>query len=63
MPTGCSRLLTDTTEFQVYLHEIDGRFSNNFFTLLPNKEKSVVCTGKDKKGMKIYTLADLKEKE
>ena len=56
-------LNTDIPAFQVYLHGIDERFSDNFFTLLPNKEKSVVCTGADKKGLKIYTLADLKDKE
>lgn len=56
-------LNTDIPAFQVYLHGIDGQFSDNFFTLLPNKEKKVVFTGADKKGLKTYTLADLNDKE
>ena len=34
-------LSTKTPAFQVYLHGINGSFSDNYFTLLPGKEKLI----------------------
>jgi beta-mannosidase len=38
-------LYTDIPAFQVYLHGLGGRFSDNYFTLLPNQEKKVSFSG------------------
>ena len=54
-------LSTDIPAFQVYLHAMQGRFSDNFFTLLPNQQKAVVCQAVGKEQLKIHTLADLFE--
>ena len=56
-------LSTDVPAFQVYLHGIDCRFSDNFFMLLPNEKKTVVIKGAlaTKKNLIIWSLADLNE--
>jgi beta-mannosidase len=35
------RLSTDVPTFQLYLHGVKGKFSDNFFTLLPGEEKII----------------------
>lgn len=50
---------TDIPAFHVYLHGMEGHFSDNFFTLLPNQQKVVVCTAPNKEQLKVYSLADL----
>lgn len=54
-------LSTDIPAFQVYLHGLEGRFSDNFFTLLPHQEKKVMVQAVKKSNLQIYTLADLFE--
>jgi beta-mannosidase len=35
------KLSTNTPAFQIYLHALEGKFSDNFFTLLPGEEKII----------------------
>ncbi len=56
-------LSTDFPAFQVYLHGIDGHFSDNFFTLLPNEKKEVVFEGEAHLyQLRIFSLANLFDK-
>lgn len=54
-------LSTDVPAFQVYLHGVEGHFSDNFFTLLPGKETLITYKGKegDRNNLIIWSLADL----
>ena len=55
-------LSTDTPVFQLYLHGIEEKFSDNFFTLLPEKEKRVTIKGNkfNPNKLLIWSLYDLK---
>jgi beta-mannosidase len=56
-------LSTNFPAFQVYLHGIDGHFSDNFFTLLPNEKKEVVFEGEAHLyQLRIFSLANLFDK-
>ena len=47
--------------FEVYLHGLSGHFKDNFFTLFPNKEKTIKFEGseEDRKKLLIWSLYDL----
>ena len=38
---GQLKFSTDKAAFQIYLHGVKGKFSDNFFTLLPGEEKII----------------------
>jgi beta-mannosidase len=54
-------LQTDTPAFEVYLHGIEGKFSDNFFSLLPGEKKILKFEGKElnKNKLLIWSLYDL----
>ncbi|MDC0204316.1 hypothetical protein OAJ65_00810 [Flavobacteriales bacterium] len=55
------KLSTDMPAFQLYLHGIKGRFSDNFFTLLPGEEKILETknSGFNPNNLLIWSLYDL----
>ena len=57
-------LTTKKPAFQVYLHGIEGNFSDNFFDLFPGEEKIVTIDKKDiqKNNLLIWSLYDLNKK-
>jgi beta-mannosidase len=54
-------LQTDIPAFEVYLHGIEGQFSDNFFSLLPGEKKILKFEGKkiSKNKLLIWSLYDL----
>ena len=52
---------SDIPAFEVYLHGVYGHFTDNFFTLFPNQEKTIKFEGsvKDKNKLLIWSLYDL----
>ena len=54
-------LSTDVPVFQLYLHGIEGRFSDNFFSLLPSEEKTIELEGGNNKqnNLLIWSLYNL----
>ena len=52
---------SDIPAFEVYLHGLDGHFSDNFFSLLPGKKKTIKFEGTaiDKNKLLIWSLYDL----
>jgi len=52
---------SDIPAFEVYLHGLSGHFTDNFFTLFPNKEKTIKFEGsvEDRKKLLIWSLYDL----
>ena len=55
-------LSTNTPVFQLYLHGIEGKFSDNFFLLLPEEEKRVTMKSNkfNPNKLLIWSLYDLK---
>jgi len=49
----------------LYLHNVQGHFSDNFFTLLPNVEKRIIFSGDgtEKNKFLIWSLYDLQDNE
>lgn len=58
-------LSSDIPAFQVYMHAIEGHFSDNFFTLLPHQQKRITFSGNEqsKNNLVIWTLYDLQDNE
>jgi beta-mannosidase len=58
-------LTTDVTAHQLYLHNVKGQFSDNFFTLLPQTEKRIIFSGpeSEKNKLLIWSLYDLQDNE
>jgi beta-mannosidase len=58
-------LSTDVAAHQLYLHNVQGHFSDNFFTLLPHTEKRIIFKGKEseKNKLLIWSLYDLQDNE
>ena len=55
------KLSTDVPTFQLYLHGVKGKFSDNFFTLLPGEEKiiGIETSGFNPNNLLIWSLYDL----
>ena len=47
--------------FQLYLHAVKGKFSDNFFTLLPGEEKTIEieASGFNPNNLLIWSLYEL----
>lgn len=58
---GQLKLSTDIPAFQVYLHGVQVKFSDNFFTLLPGQEKiiDIETSGFNPNNLLIWSLYDL----
>lgn len=58
-------LNTDVAAHHLYLHNVQGHFSDNFFTLLPNVEKRIIFSGDgtEKNKFLIWSLYDLQDNE
>ena len=58
-------LTTDVTAHQLYLHNVKGQFSDNFFTLLPQTEKRIIFSEpeSEKNKLLIWSLYDLQDNE
>ena len=52
---------SDIPAFEVYLHGLDGHFSDNFFSLLPGEKKTIKFEGTviAKNKLLIWSLYDL----
>ena len=52
---------SDIPAFEVYLHGLDGHFTDNFFTLLPGEKKTIKFEGEksNKNKLLIWSLYDL----
>lgn len=55
------KLGTDVPTFQLYLHGVKGKFSDNFFTLLPGEEKiiEIEASGFNPNNLLIWSLYEL----
>jgi len=55
------KLSTDVPTFQLYLHGVKGKFSDNFFTLLPGEEKiiEIEASGFNPNNLLIWSLYEL----